>query len=291
MDRLINILATVTLIELMICIGMGVTVAQVLTVARDWRMMSLALAANYLLVPAAAVTLLLLFRAQPMVAAGFLVAAVCPGAPYGPPFTALARGNTVVAVGLMVILAGSSAVVAPLLLRILLPVVAGDEPIRVDVPRMLSTLLLSQFLPLCAGLYLRWHKPLLADRLKTPAARLSMMLNLLLVGTIIAVQFRTLASIECRGYIGMAALLAVSIAAGALLSPRVPEDRKAMTMATSVRNVGVALVIATASFPGSAAVTSTTAYALFQTILMALVALAWGRMSAPRVELPLRAST
>ncbi len=71
MDRLINILATVTLVELMICIGIGVTVAQVIHSAGDWRLMSRALLANYLLVPGAAVALLLLFRTPPKVAAAW----------------------------------------------------------------------------------------------------------------------------------------------------------------------------------------------------------------------------
>ena len=65
-------------------------------VARNGRLLALAALANYVCVPAAAVGLLLLFRAQPMIAAGFLITAVCPGAPYGPPFTAIAKGNTAV---------------------------------------------------------------------------------------------------------------------------------------------------------------------------------------------------
>jgi hypothetical protein len=42
----------------------------------------------------------------------------------------------------------------------------------------------------------------------------------------------------------------------------------------------VTLVIAVASFPGTPAVTAATAFGLFQTILVALIALAWGRLSA-----------
>src|SRR5262245_5497430 len=106
---------------MMVAIGLGVTFAEVFGVATDWRLVSKAALASYVCVPAAAVGLLILFHAQPYVAAGFLVAAVCPGAPYGPPFTGLARGNVVVSVGLMVILAGSSALAAPLLLQFLLP--------------------------------------------------------------------------------------------------------------------------------------------------------------------------
>jgi hypothetical protein len=40
-----------------------------------------------------------------------------------------------------------------------------------------------------------------------------------------------------------------------------------------VRNVAVSLVIATASFRGTQAVTAVTAFAVFQTVVMAFVAL------------------
>ena len=53
-----------------------------------------------------------------------------------------------------------------------------------------------------------------------------------------------------------------------------------MAMATSVRNVAVTMVIAIASFRGTSAVTAATAFGLFQTILVALVALSWGRLLA-----------
>src|SRR5438105_15145593 len=95
LNFLIRLLTTATLLELMVSIGLGVAVADVTRVARDWRMVVRAAAANYVCVPAIAVGLLLLFQPHtaepeqfPLIAAGFLVAAVCPGAPYGPPFTA-----------------------------------------------------------------------------------------------------------------------------------------------------------------------------------------------------------
>jgi BASS family bile acid:Na+ symporter len=104
-DQLINVLATVTLFEMMVTIGLGVTFADVVAVARNWQLVGKAALANYVCVPAAAVALLLLFHANPYVAAGFLIAAVCPGAPYGPPFTGMAKGNVAASVGLMILLA------------------------------------------------------------------------------------------------------------------------------------------------------------------------------------------
>src|SRR4051794_34950833 len=96
-DQWINLLAMLTLIEMMFTIGLGVKILELVPVTKDWRLILRASIANYILVPAAAIGLLLLFRASPMVSAGFLIAAVCPGAPYGPPFTSLAKGNVIAA--------------------------------------------------------------------------------------------------------------------------------------------------------------------------------------------------
>jgi BASS family bile acid:Na+ symporter len=279
-NLVINLLCAVTLFEMMVAIGIGVTFADLIGVARNGRLIGKAALANYVCVPAAAVGLVLLFHADALVAAGFLIAAVCPGAPYGPPFTGIAKGNVARAVGLMAILAGSSALVAPLLLHFLLPLTSGDETVQVNVVKMVSTLLIAQFLPLCLGLGIRHRRPALADRLKKPANLLSMVLNLLTFGLILSVQWEMLMGVPMRGYCGMLALVFVGVAAGWLLGGPGSENRIAMTMATAVRNVGVSLVIATASFAGTKAVTAATAFAIFQTIVMALVALAWGRLLA-----------
>src|SRR5712671_5761370 len=112
LDRLINLLVTITLIEMMVLIGLRVTFAELIEIGRNFRLVTRAAVANYLLVPTLAVALLILFEADPMVAAGFLVLAACPGAPFGPPFAGIARANVPQAVGLMALLAGSSAVVS-----------------------------------------------------------------------------------------------------------------------------------------------------------------------------------
>jgi BASS family bile acid:Na+ symporter len=283
-DQLINVLVTVTLVELMLAIGLGASFREVLSVATSPRAMLQAAVANYVCVPAAAVGLLWLIRAQPLVAAGILCAAVCPGAPYGPPLTAVAKGNTTAAVGLMVMLAASSAVVAPLLLRGLLPIVTDSNSITVDAGRMVGTLLATQLLPLFAGLALREWRPVLAARLLTPANRLSAVLNLAVIVLILAAHFRALAEIRPVGFAAMLALVLSALAAGWLLGMPGSENRKAMAITTSVRNVGVSLVIVTTSFPGTSAVTAALAFALFQTLVMALLAFGSGRAGRPSID-------
>lgn len=283
-DKLINILVTITLIEMMVTIGLGVRFAEVAGVARNWRLVAQAVLVNYVLVPAAAVGLLLLFHSHPLVAAGFLVAAVCPGAPYGPPFTAMAKGNVPVAVGLMVILAGSSALVAPLLLHLLLPILSGDEPLKIDVIKMVGTLFLTQLIPLGIGLIVHQRRPALADKLVKPANRLSTVLNLVVFGVILVVQFHLLEHIKTVDFAGMLALVLATLVVGWLLGGPGSDNRKAMALTTGVRNVGVSLVIVTASFPATPAVTAALAYALFQTIVLALLALAWGRWASGKAQ-------
>jgi bile acid:Na+ symporter, BASS family len=284
LNRVINILATITLFEMMVAIGLGVAVRDVLRVAGTWSLVGKALLASYVIVPAAAIGLLILLHAHPEVAAGFLIVAVCPGAPYGPPFTKLAHGNVVTSVGLMVILAASSALAAPLLLHFLLPFVLqrlqespGEQALTVDAVKIVTTLLVAQFLPLCLGLALRYARPALAERWQKPANRLSTILNLVLLSLVIYAQFDMLLDVPMRGYAGMLALVLASAAAGWLLSG--PSERSAMVMATAVRNVGVSLVIVTAAFAGTRAVAATTVFAIFQTLVMAMIAVGWGKLA------------
>jgi BASS family bile acid:Na+ symporter len=281
-NQLINVLVTVTLIEMMAAIGLGVAFVDLVGVARNWRLLTRAALANYVCVPAVTVALLLLFDAHPLVAAGFLILAVCPGAPYGPPFTAIAKGNVAVSVGLMVVLAGSSALLAPVLLHYLLPLVSGSDSLKGDVTRIVSTLLVTQLLPLGAGVAVRQWRPPLAARLQRPANLVSKLLNLTAVGLILATQFESLSEIRLRGFVGMLALLIASWAAGWLLAGAGTDLRKTMTLTTSLRNVGVGLVIATGTFAGTPAVTAVLAYGLFEVVGSLALALAWARRATAK---------
>lgn len=277
LDRLINILVTITLVEMMMLIGFRATFAELVRTARNWRLVARAVAANYLFVPAATVALLVLFEAAPMVAAGFLILAVCPGAPYGPPLAGIARANVPAAVGLMVILAGSSAIVSPALLHLLLPWVSGGEAPRIDLMGMLAVLLSTQLLPLLLGLLVKHWRPQLADRLLGPFELVSKVLNLSAAALILGTQFRILTEIRPKAFAGMLILLVASVVIGWLAGGSGRDNRRTMALTTSLRNVGVGLVIATGNFAGTPAVSAALAYGIVEVLGSLLVALWWGR--------------
>jgi bile acid:Na+ symporter, BASS family len=284
LDQLTNVLVTITLIEMMVLIGLRVTFADIIDTAKDRRLVTRAAAANYLLVPAVAILLLVLFDASPMVAAGFLVLAVCPGAPYGPPFAGIARANVPVAVGLMVLLAGSSAIVSPVLLKLLLPWVAGGDAPRVDVIGIVSALLVTQLLPLLLGLLVRQRRPQLAERLVGPLELVSKIMNLGVAGLILSTEFHMLIGIQIRGVVGMLLLLVASLVIGWLAGGSASDQRRTMALTTSLRNVGVGLVIVTGNFAGTAAVSAALAYGIVEVLGSLLLALWWGRQAAMAIH-------
>jgi BASS family bile acid:Na+ symporter len=277
LDRAINILVTITLVEMMVLVGLRVTFADLASTAKNWRLVARAVMANYLLAPAVTVALLMLFHVGAMVAAGFLVLAVCPGAPYGPPFAGIARANVPLAVGLMTILAGSSTILSPALLSVLLPWVSGGEAPQIDLIGILGALLMTQLLPLLLGLTVKHRRPHLADRLLTPLDLVSKLLNLSVAGLILGTQFRMLAEIPVAGFAGMLTLLVTSLAIGWLAGGPEREDRRTMALTTSLRNVGLGLVIVTGNFAGTPAVSAALAYGIVEVLGSLAVAAWWAR--------------
>jgi BASS family bile acid:Na+ symporter len=203
------------------------------------------------------------FGAPPLVSAGFLILAVCPGAPMGPSFTAIAKGDVSLATGLMVILAGLSAVLAPVLLTFLLGWLAPESDLHIDYLAIAMTLLITQILPLGIGLAVHQYAPGLAARLVKPITLLANLLLLAVVGLILATQYETLAALRLRGWLGMLLLLIASLGIGWLSGLPGQASRRALAITTGVRNAAVGLVIVTANFPDTPAVTAVVAYALF----------------------------
>lgn len=186
LSGLINLVVALTLIEMMILVGLRLPVSKVIDTARNWPLVMRAMAANYVLVPGLAVLLLAAFRANPMVSVGILALAVCPAAPFGPSLVGLARGDVPQAVGLMVILSASSAIVSPLLLQALLPWIAEGGPVRINAISILGALLTTQLLPLLLGVLVQHRYARVAKRLLGPLELAAMVLGLTVIALILA---------------------------------------------------------------------------------------------------------
>lgn len=260
--QLVNLLTIAGLIAMMLSMGCKVTIEEVTASIRRPRLVAAGLVANFVLVPAATIGLLYVFRPDPLVAVGFLILAACPAAPVGPPFAAIAKGDVPYATGQMVILAGLSAVLAPALLSVSLPRLLPESDLRIDYLAIVRTLLVSQMLPLAAGLGLHRWAPRLTGRIARPIGLLANLLLFGIVALVLVREYESLATIRVRGWLGMFLLLAASLGIGWLCGGPGRARRKALAVTTGVRNAGVALVIVSGNFAETAAVTAVVAYAL-----------------------------
>ncbi|MGE5195203.1 MAG: bile acid:sodium symporter family protein [Deltaproteobacteria bacterium] len=259
---LVNLLTVAGLIGIMLSMGLKVKFEEVAASIRKPRLVVLGVVANFVLVPAVTIALLYLFDTVPLVSVGFLILAVCPGAPVGPPFAAVARGDVPCAIGQMVVLAGLSAVLSPALLGALLAQLLPASELRVDYLAIVRTLLVAQILPLAIGLAIHHLAPRLTERIAKPVGLLANLVLLIVIVLILGREYETLAMIKLRGWFGMLFLLAASLGIGWLCGGPGPATRKTLAVTTGARNAAVGLVIVSSNFADTPAVTAVIAYAL-----------------------------
>ena len=278
-SKLIAILNATALVTMMLSMGLRVGVEELLASARPARRLVLGVIANYVLMPAVTFGLLQVFQADPMVSVGFLILAACPGAPVGPPITALARGDVPWAVGMMLILAALSVLITPALLSVLLPWVASATVPRMNYPAIVRILLITQLLPLALGLGFHHAAPRWTRLAAGPVGLLANALLLTLVGTIVVTQYGMLAAIRPRGWLGMGLLLMASLGLGWFCGA--PTSRVGRPWPRPrPRNVAVGLVIVASAFAGTPAVTAVVAYGLVSIVGAIGFALWLGRLGA-----------
>jgi BASS family bile acid:Na+ symporter len=276
-----KLLTSAGLIATMLAIGLRVRWGEVLMAAKQVQLVTLALIANFLLVPAATLGLLWLFDPEPMIGVGFLILAVCPGAPVGPLFAGIAKSDVPSAIGLMVILAGLSAILSPLFLAVLLGRFGPQNDLHVNYSAIVQTLIVTQILPLAIGLGTHERAPHLAAWIVKPLNVVANLLLLVVVVLLLATQFETLHSIGVRGWVGMLLLLAASLGIGWICGGPRQAARATLALTTTARNAAVGLVIVATSFAGTAAATAVVAYALVSTFGALGCALIYGAWTKP----------
>lgn len=256
------ILVSVTLAEMMFAMGLRMNYTLLLREMRNTRWLLLrAMAVNFLIFPGLTLLIIVLSGIPAPVAAGLMILAVLPAAPYGLPFTLIANGNMPVATVLLFILAASSALFAPVLLHLLLPLASvSGTTWSVGPGNLFGNLFLIQLLPLCLGVFLTWWRPELAARLIKPAGLISKILNTLFISLIIFLQYKVLLD---TGATELLLMLLVTVT-GAILGwvagwPGLA-NRKSVSLVTAMRNMSLAMGIAATSFPGSPVLSSIVAY-------------------------------
>ncbi|MGB0056415.1 MAG: bile acid:sodium symporter, partial [Methyloceanibacter sp.] len=230
-------------ISSMLAMGAGLTVSQIVAPLRTARLVTVALLANFVLMPLGAFALTKGLWLDEPLGVGLLLLACAAGAPFLPKLADLAKGNLPFAVGTMVLLMVITVVYLPLVLPLLLP------GVTVNPAKIAQSLVLVMLLPLGVGLIVKTRYEELAGRIKPLLDWLSNISLILLISLICVTNFdKVLQVFGTRGILAALLFIAFGCVIGWLLGGPGNDTRRVLALGTGQRNIAAALVVASQSF-------------------------------------------
>lgn len=227
----------------MLAVGLSLTIAQILNPLRNGKLVALALVANFVLMPLAAVVIARLLRLDQSLGVALLLLGAAAGAPFLPKLAGLAKGSLAFAAGLMVLLMVLTVGYMPLVLPWLL------KGVSVDASKIARSLVLLMLLPLVIGLAVRSRYVQAASRAAALLNRVSTVSLVLMIVLLLVTNVRNILDLfGTRGVIASALFLIVGFGLGWLLGGPAAETKSVLALGTAQRNIAAALVVAGQNF-------------------------------------------
>jgi BASS family bile acid:Na+ symporter len=239
-------LIIVFLLSSMVSIGLEVTLKEIMLAARNKRLLTRALFANLILVPLLGLGIARILPMPMNVETGFLLLAAAPGAIFAINFTRRTQDSVPFAAALLFALTVLSVVVTPFLAQLMLNI---DQPITLHYDRAIQALFLYVLLPLLAALALNRWASAVALRLRKPVSACSGISFVVVTVMTMGMKSAATKQIGINGLLAMLLLIATSMVTGWMLGGPDRGTRRVLTVNTSMRNVALALAIASRSFP------------------------------------------
>ncbi|CDK39050.1 bile acid:sodium symporter family protein [Halorubrum sp. AJ67] len=272
-DTIVNLTTTVFVLSTMLAVGLDLSIGQLREAMGRRRLMTKSLLVNLIVIPALAYLLVYSIPMVPSYAAGVVLLAVSPGAPFGPKLAEISDSDLAFASGLMAILAVVSVVTIPVSLALLLPGNVSVDPVAIG--RLVFGV---QLVPLLAGFVVTYRSSPAADALYSPVQRLSNYSFILLIVVLLTVYIDDMAALVGTGALFVSSVIvAGSLAVGYVFGGPARSTREVLATTTAARNAAVALFIATAGFSDPGVLTVVLAFSFLGVVASALLATIWRR--------------
>ncbi len=243
----------------MFSIGSTVTAGEILDTLRRRGLVIRTLLANLVLVPLLGLLLVEVFPVPADIKAAILMISLAPGGMQALQFTSKVKGQQAVAAGILFILTIVALVVSPVLVR---GVAIIETSYKLPYARLITLIVVLLVLPLLAGFAAEATAPVAARRAQKPIIILS---NVLFIASVIvpmALKKGAVREIGGKSVAVMLILILGSMVIGWLMGGPDKGSRQVLTITTSMRNVGLALLVGLAAFPGRAVYIAVLAYML-----------------------------
>lgn len=281
-EALIRPLTVITIAGLVVSVGLRVNIGEIVAAVRQPGLVARSLIANLVLAPLLIVGIAWIFELPTDLSVGLVLMAAAPFAPMAPAFAGVAKGDVRLAAGHMVLYCMLAVVITPPLCQLLFSALPDAGGVEFNVGAIIVSLLLTVFLPLSVGLAIHEFAPRLAARLLRPVNVSSLVILLALVVLIFVEQYDALAALGPLVFAVMFLCTEGALAIGYALGGPGRDTRRALGLGTSVRNMGVAMPIATDSFAGTPVVLSVIAYSLVVITLGLAHSAFWGYRTVVR---------
>ena len=227
----------------MLAVGVSLTVGQIMAPLRNGKLVSLALLANFVLMPLSALVIARLLRLAEPLGIALLLLGTAAGAPFLPKLAGIAKSNLPFAVGLMVLLMVLTVGYMPLVLPLLL------KGVSIDATKIARSLVLLMLLPLGAGLLLKARFCYVADRIRTPLNRISSLSLALLIVLLLVTNIQNVVGLfGTRGILASFLFLLGGTGIGWLLGGPAFGTKGVLALGTAQRNIAAALVVGGKNF-------------------------------------------
>jgi BASS family bile acid:Na+ symporter len=228
------------------------------------------------IMPLFAAALAAAFNLHPAVEIALVTLAVSPVPPILPKKELKAGGHASYAIGLLAAAALLAIVFVPTAVELLGRVFGRSA--HISVATIAQLVLLTVLLPLAAGIAVRHFAPALADRIARPISLVAAVLLIASALPIVFTAWPAITSLIGNGtIIAIAAFVIFGLTAGHLLGGPEEEDRTVLALSTASRHPGIALAIASASFPGEKLVLGAVLLYLIVNAILSLPYLNWRR--------------
>ena len=251
MSEVITVIAQISaltfILTSMLAMGLSLTVKQIMDPLRNMRLVLLALLANFILVPALAYLITVIIPLDDGLATGLIIVGTAAGAPFLPKLVQAAKGNAAFSVGLMTLLMIVTVIYLPIVLPILLP---GASVNPWDIAK---SLIMTMLIPLGIGLFIKARYEDTAASLQPHMSQISSLAIVLMLVTILVLEFSTIiGTIGTGGLLAALIFLVGALAIGLLLGGKDQSMRSVMGLGTAQRNLSAAMLVAAQNFSDDA---------------------------------------
>ena len=277
------VLLKITVTIIIFGIGLDSTLHDAVRLFRHPALLLRSLLAMYVLVPLAAVGLVILLPLPPGAEAGLLVLAVSAGAPLLPR-KLLGIGDGAYTFSLVTVSSVLAVILVPFWLEML-------GPLFPRLPRLAperTALILGEsfFLPLLAGMAVRRFFPKFAAWTGGRVVGLAGLVMTLAALVLLAVNWHVVLEVRWQGIAALALLILMALVIGHLVGGPQEENRSALAVACATRHIGVAVAVAT-SLPGGRAAVVISIY-IAVSVAITLPYTRWRRVVSARQAATLR---